>query len=108
MPTVWKRVRYRLEHLGLQLAAASVPLLSQSSLIRLSRVLGSAAFTFDRRARRVAISNLQAAFGSRFSERDREKIARTSFQQFSRTMLELLWSPNLNSENFSRYVEMVN
>jgi KDO2-lipid IV(A) lauroyltransferase len=101
-------LRYRLEWLGMRLAAALVPLLPQSFWMGLARVLGSTAFVVDGRARRVAMGNLQAAFGERFSEAERRKIARESFQHFSRTMLELLWSPHLNSQNLSRYIDMVN
>ncbi len=108
MRSAWKRLRYRLEWLGLRLAAALVPLLPQSFWISLSRVVGSAAFALDRRARRIAISNLQVAFGGKFSEAERHRVARESFQHFSRTMLELLWSSHLNSQNLARYVEMVN
>jgi KDO2-lipid IV(A) lauroyltransferase len=108
MRSAWKRLRYRLEWLGMRLAAALVPLLPQSFWIGASRIVGSAAFAFDRRARRVAISNLEAAFGERFAEIERHRIARESFQHFSRTMLELFWSSNLNRQNSSRYVELVN
>jgi Kdo2-lipid IVA lauroyltransferase/acyltransferase len=108
MRSAWKRLRYRLEWLGLRLAAALVPLLPQFFWMRLARVVGSTAFVVDGHARRVAIGNLEAAFGERFSKDERRKMARESFQHFSRTMLELLWSPHLNSQNLSRYIEMVN
>jgi KDO2-lipid IV(A) lauroyltransferase len=108
MRSAWKRLRYRLEWLGLRLATVLVPLLPQSFCIGLARVVGSTAFVVDRRARCIAISNLEAAFGDRFSEARRCEIARESFQHFSRTMLEFLWSPRLNSQNLSRYVDLVN
>ena len=62
----------------------------------------------DRHGKKVALSNLEVAFGDRFTARERERIARESFQQFARTMLDLLWSPRLTSENFSRYIELEN
>src|SRR5262249_42652713 len=62
----------------------------------------------DRQAYRVALSNLEVAFGDRFSRRERRKIARESFQHFARTMLDLLWSPCMTQENFSRYIEWQN
>jgi len=108
MRSAWKRLRYRLEWFGVSLAAVLVPLLPQSFWIGFSRVVGSTAFALDRRARRVAISNLEAAFGDRFSVAERRSIACQSFQHFSRTMLEFLWSRHLNSRNFLRYIEMVN
>jgi KDO2-lipid IV(A) lauroyltransferase len=62
----------------------------------------------DRQAYRVALSNLEVAFGDRFSSRERRKIARESFQHFARTMVDLLWSPRLTQENFARYIEWQN
>jgi lauroyl/myristoyl acyltransferase len=108
MRSIWKRLRYRLEWIGLRLAAKLVPLLPQSFCIGAARLLGAIAFSVDRRARAIALGNLAAAFGDKFSESEREKIARESFQHFSRTMLELLWSPHLNAENLSRYIQMEN
>src|SRR5690348_16179642 len=62
----------------------------------------------DRHGREVALSNLEVAFGDRFTARERERIARESFQQFARTMLDLLWSPRLTEKNFSNYIELEN
>jgi Kdo2-lipid IVA lauroyltransferase/acyltransferase len=62
----------------------------------------------DRPGRRVALSNLEAAFGDQLSVVAREKIVRESFQHFARTMLDFLWSPRLTPENISRYVEWEN
>jgi len=56
----------------------------------------------------VARSNLEAAFGDRFSPDERRKIVRESFQYFARTMVDLLWSPRLTLQNFSRYIEWQN
>jgi len=56
----------------------------------------------------VALSNLEAAFGDRFSRAEQRKIARESFQHFARTMVDLLWSPRLTLQNFSRYIEWEN
>ncbi len=62
----------------------------------------------DRQGRRVALANLEAAFGDELLPRQRHKLVRESFQHFARTMLDLLWSPRLNRENFSRYIELEN
>jgi Kdo2-lipid IVA lauroyltransferase/acyltransferase len=35
-------------------------------------------------------------------------MVRESFQHFARTMVDLLWSPRLTQENFSRYIECEN
>jgi len=63
---------------------------------------------FDRHGYKVALNNLEVAFGNKFSIRERRKIARESFQHFARTMLDLLWSPRLTRENFRDYIEFEN
>src|SRR5437867_7477889 len=90
------------------MAAKFVPLLSRQSCFRLALALGRLMSILDRHGRKVALSNLEVAFGDRFSQRDREQIARESFQHFARTMLDLLWSPRLTAENFSKYIELEN
>src|SRR5438309_355703 len=101
-------MRYRREWLGLLLATKLVPLLSRRGCYRLALALGGLMSILDRHGRKVALSNLEVAFGDRFSSREREQIVRESFQQFTRTMLDLLWSPRLTAENFSRYIELEN
>jgi lauroyl/myristoyl acyltransferase len=54
------------------------------------------------------MSNLEVAFGDRFSLEERKRIARDSFQHFARTMVDLFWSPRMTEENFSQYIELEN
>ena len=108
MRSIWKRIRYRLEWAGLLIVAKLVPLLSRKNCFRLALALGGLMSILDRHGHKVALSNLEVAFGDRFSHREREQIARASFQHFARTMLDLLWSPRLTAENFSRYIELEN
>lgn len=108
MPSPWKRFRYRLEQIALLLATKLVPLLSRKACARFADFLGAAMAFFDRAGREVAIANLEVAFGSQLSAQQRNQIARESFQQFARTMVDLLWSPRLTRENFSKYIEIEN
>jgi Kdo2-lipid IVA lauroyltransferase/acyltransferase len=104
----WKRIRYRLEWLGLFLATKLVPLFSRRSCYHIARTAGALLSFLDRQRYQVALSNLEVAFGDRFSARERAKIVRDSFQHFARTMVDLLWSPRLTQQNFSRYIELQN
>lgn len=104
----WKKIRYRLEWLGLLTATKFVPLLSRQGCFRFALAVGSLMSILDRRGRSVALSNLEVAFGDRFSIRERKRIVRESFQYFARTMFDFLWSPRLTRENFSRYIELEN
>ena len=108
MPSGWKRVRYRLEWIGLLVAAKMIPLLSRKSCFRLAQMLGALMSILDRNGYRVALNNLEVAFGDELSEHERRKITRQSFQHFARTMVDFLWSPNLTGEVFSRYIELQN
>jgi Kdo2-lipid IVA lauroyltransferase/acyltransferase len=85
-----------------------VPLLSRKACFHLGQTLGALMSLFDRHRYRVALNNLEVAFGSQLSSLDRRKIARESFQHFTRTMLDLLWSPRLSRENFRDYIEFEN
>src|SRR5881296_3375042 len=104
----WKRTRYRLEWLGLTLATKLIPLCSRKSCYRLAQLAGTLLSFLDRHHYHVALGNLEVAFGDQLSVRERRRIARESFQHFARTMIDLLWSPRLTQENFSRFIELEN
>jgi KDO2-lipid IV(A) lauroyltransferase len=108
MRSHWKRLRYRLEWIGLLLATKLIPLCSRRGCYHLARTAGALLSFLDRQGYQVALSNLEVAFGDRFSPGERRKIVRESFQHFAWTMVDLLWSPRLTQENFSRYIEWQN
>src|SRR5919198_4738815 len=93
-----KKIRYRLQWLGLTFATKFVPLLSRKACYRLALLLGSLAASLDRRGRRVALSNLSVAFGDEISAEGRAQIVRESYQHFARTMLDFFWNPRLMSK----------
>jgi hypothetical protein len=71
-----KKIRYRLEWLGLTFATKVVPLLSRKACYRLALLLGSLGASLDRREGRVALSNLRVAFGDEISAEGRAQIVR--------------------------------
>lgn len=108
MRAAWKKIRYRLEWIALKSAAKIVPVLSRKACYRLALFIGAMAATLDRAGRRVALSNLQVAFGDELSPGRRAEIVRESYQHFARTMIDLFWSPRLTRENYSRYIDVEN
>lgn len=106
MKSRWKSLRHELEWLGLRLLAFIVPRLPRPLVVQLGRIAGTVAARFDYAGWRVALSNLEAAFGDRFSPAERARIARESYQQFASTMLDLLWSPRLTAANFRQLIEL--
>ncbi len=103
----FKKVRYRLEWMGLILLGKIVPLLSRNGCFRLGQFLGVCVARLDRRGRRTALSNLEAALGSEPSPSRRAQVTRESYQQFMRTMLDLFWSPRMTKENFAQWIDIV-
>jgi len=108
MRSRWKRMRYRLEWLGLVLATKLIPLCSRRVCYHIAQIAGALLSFVDRDRYQVALSNLEVAFGGAFSLEQRRKMARESFQHFARTMVDLLWSPRLTQENFSQFIELQN
>ena len=102
----WKHFRYRLERGGLRLLAWCIPQLSRQSCVRLSFLCGEVAYALDRRGRGVALSNLECALGDRFTPRERRKIARASYRNFARSMLDLFWAQNLTPANYRDYMRL--
>src|SRR4029077_20248833 len=98
-----RKIRYRLECLGLKFATKFVPLLSRKACYRLVLLLGSLAAMLQHRGRRVAMTNLRVSIGDEIANERRPQIVRESYQHFARTMLDFFWSPRLTSQNFSRY-----
>ena len=103
-----KRWRYRVEYVALLAAAKVIPLFPRAAILLLARALGAIAWILDRRGRRVGLANLDSAFGQQYSSEEKQRILRQSYHHFARTMLDLLWSPRLNPENFRRYIELEN
>src|SRR5881227_142063 len=108
MRSRWKRMRYRLEWLGLVLATKLIPLCSRRVCYHIAQTAGALLSFVDRDRYQIALSNLEVAFGGAFSLEQRRKIARESFQHFARTMVDLLWSPRVTQQNFSEFIELEN
>src|SRR5947208_11137358 len=108
MRSRWKRIRYRLEWIGLILATKLIPLFSRRACYYLAQTAGALMPIFDRHHYKVALNNLEVAFCDQLSIQQRRKIARQSFQYFARTMVDLVWSQRLTRENFRDYIEFEN
>jgi KDO2-lipid IV(A) lauroyltransferase len=87
----WKRFRYRLEEIACLALLWAVPKFSRRACMRAANVLGALAWRLDRRGRSVALANLECVFGDRYAPAQRMAIARASYRNFARTMLDLFW-----------------
>lgn len=101
----WKSFRYHLEYWGVRFLAGFIPRLPRSFALLFARGAGAFAAALDGHGRKVALTNLEAAFGNRYSANARDRIMRESYQQFASTMVDLFWSPRVTAENFQQFVE---
>jgi len=102
----WKGLRYRFEELGCRILVWGIPRLSRGACVRLARIVALLAFTLDRRGRAVALANLECAFGDAFTSTERKEIARQSYGNFVRTMLDLIWASRLGADTFRTYFRL--
>lgn len=91
-------LRDRLEYWGLSLLIWIICRMPYAWLRPVANAIGSVVYWCDGRGRRVALANLEAAFGDTMSPARRAEVSRASYQNFARTMIELFWSPNLTRE----------
>ncbi len=89
-------LRYWLEYAGVAAAARFVGMLDFDSLRPLADFIGSVVYYLDPRGRRAALANIEAAFPGKFTPSRKRWIARGSYCTFARTMLELMWAPNMD------------
>ena len=105
-PSFWKRCRYRLEAAFLELLAAGIPLLTRRMLFRLANGLGWLAFHVLNSERRIALTNLEIAFGQSKSTTEKQRIALASFQNFARSFLGLFWTKRLRGAGMEKLIEV--
>ncbi len=105
MRSRWKSLRRALEWLGVRLLGSIVPRLPRPLAVQVGKIAGAIAAHLDWPGRRVALSNLEAAFGDRYSAAERARITRESYQQFASTMIDLFWSPRINQANYRKLIE---
>ena len=102
----WKRFRYRLEAVALRPVVWGVPFLPYHAVRRVGRGIGWLSYWFLGRQRRIAVANLDVAFGDTKTRLQKKRIARASFQSFGATMLGLFWSARLTPALARQIVEV--
>lgn len=102
----WDRLRCRFEFAGLWLFSRFVPLLPWQVVRALAWLLGGLVCELDKRGRSYAVANLNMVFGKEKSPSEIRRIARDSYRQFARTMLELFWARNFTRGNYTHRMGM--
>ena len=104
MRNLWKQVRYRLEFVGCWLLAVTIPHLPRRASLWLAHGLGILYYRFDHKTRAVALENLRLTLEATPDTAARERVARDSFLNASRAMVDLFWARNLTAANHQYYL----
>ena len=73
-------------------------------LLFFGRILGNLYYIFVKKQRERAVAQMMPALN--ISESEARKIVRESFVNLARNMLDILYMPNLNEKNLSKYIEI--
>lgn len=100
--TVRSVVEMAFAYLGLSI----IPVLSRGTIVRMAGRLGSAGFKLSGKTRRMALANLDLAFGDSLSTEEKKNIARRSFQMLALVLLDLFWFARHTRERILKHVEV--
>jgi lauroyl/myristoyl acyltransferase len=101
-----KRIRHRIEWLVVRAFANAIPMMPRRLCLAIADATGTLASFVHLPGRKVALSNLECAFGAEFSIKRRKQLVRQSYQHFTRAMADLFWSPRLTRENLGDIFEL--
>ena len=94
----WKKIRYRVEWLAIRGMAHLIPRLPRRMSHVLADLLGTTAYYVHWPGRKVALSNLAAAFPD-MPPAQRKRTAVESYRHFARAQADLFWSARLTAAN---------
>ena len=99
-----KRVRYWVEWVLVSFFGRLVQALPFAAAQKIGDIAGSLVFWGDVKGRKVAMANLEVAFGSALSLNQRRRVAQRSLQVFGRNFLELFWTGRLTNSNVDQFI----
>ncbi len=85
---------------------AIIPFLSRATIVKLSRRLGLLGFKWSAKTRRIAMANLDIAFGNSLTAAEKEAIAKRSYQTLVLAVLDVFWFSRNTDERLRRYVDL--
>ena len=72
--------------------------------MKFAEALGVVWYHMDNHHRRIALDNLEIAFGDRLSETEREALCKKNFQHLARVVLEIPYLHTLTADNLDQFV----
>ena len=98
------RIRFWFESRLIRLALIVIPPMPRAILLRLAAFMGMMAYWFAPRLRRIAHANLDMAFGPTLNRRARAALAKASFCNFARMLLDIAWFTRDSKARVAKWV----
>ncbi|MDA7613574.1 lysophospholipid acyltransferase family protein [Verrucomicrobiales bacterium] len=103
--SLWKRLRFRIEALGVRAMARILPVLPRKGLLHLAHGLSFLAYRIDRRGRGIANENLRIVFPDKDAA-TRTQLVKGSYFHQTKSALDLMWAPrNLSASSSANLVK---
>jgi KDO2-lipid IV(A) lauroyltransferase len=94
------------EFFGFQFLKISFSILPRSFCLAFGGALGALIYRIDGKHRRIALSNLNIAFGSQFSTAKRKELAKASFKHFGRILAEIIKFRSMKKGKIQRFISV--
>lgn len=104
MHPVARRIKHRIELVGVRLLVALPRAFPLRTSIRLGGTLGLFFFDVVRMRRRVTLENLDRAFGDTLDAREKVRIGRASYVNFAKSIIEFASLARLGKDDYPRIV----
>jgi KDO2-lipid IV(A) lauroyltransferase len=101
-----RRFRFWIEAQLVDGAAWLIPRFPRRLVVALANGLGRMGYVVDRRDRRVALANLDLAFGSSLTAKRKREIVTQVFKNFTLTTLDYFWFSRDTKARVERYVSI--
>lgn len=99
-----KQLRKKCETVLTRFALWFVPRISRLSVVRLARFSGTVAYYLPTRLKRVALANLDIAFGDDMTTAEKKRILKQSCQTFALVLLDIFWFSKKTRERITQHV----
>jgi len=81
-------------------------ILPRSACLAIGGVLGFVIYHADKKHRQIALSNLNTAFGSRFSDVQQKRMAKASFKHFGRVFADIIKAGTMNRDKIRKLMSL--
>ena len=103
-----KSIQHRIEYLIIRLMMLVFNLLPVKAALFFGEILGFVTFSVLRVRRRVSLVNLKKSFGDRYTDREYRRIARRSYINFTKSMIEFGLFSRLAKRDLTDFIEIIN